>query len=51
VSGVYVGISIPVVAVGVGAQLFSLTAAGTVCAAAVALLEIAAAVLLRTIRS
>jgi MFS family permease len=46
----YVGISIPVVAVGLGAQLFGLKAAGTVCAAVVALLEIAAAALLRVIR-
>jgi MFS family permease len=46
----YIGISIPVVAVGVGAQLFSIKSAGTVCSAVVAVMVIVAALLLRLLR-
>lgn len=46
----YIGISIPVVVVGVGAQLSSVKSAGTVCAGVVALMVIVAAANLRLLR-
>lgn len=44
--GLYLGISVPVIGVGVGAELFSLQSAGTVCAGAVAVLAATAGTLI-----